>query len=113
MDDLIVMGFEISVSEWTIVSFSLGCIVLTQLANQFRLHKLNHVEKFVMSYGGLRGAVAFALVLLIDKNKVPHQPLFVTATISVVYFTVFFQVLFISFSAYSTLLIHSTGCILE
>ena len=45
-----------------------------------------------MSYGGLRGAVAFALVLLIDKNKVPHQPLFVTATISVVYFTVFFQV---------------------
>jgi len=70
---------------------AIGCIVLTQLANQFRLHKLNHVEKFVMSYGGLRGAVAFALVLLIDKNKVPHQPLFVTATISVVYFTVFFQ----------------------
>ena len=44
-----------------------------------------------MSYGGLRGAVAFALVLLIDPKKVKHQPLFVTATISVVYFTVFFQ----------------------
>jgi sodium/hydrogen exchanger-like protein 3 len=69
-----------------------GCIMLTELANRFRLHKLNHVEKFVMSYGGLRGAVAFALVLLVDKNKVKNQPLFVTATISVVYFTVFFQV---------------------
>lgn len=67
-------------------------IVLTELANRFRLHKLDHVEKFVMSYGGLRGAVAFALVLLIDPKKVHKQPLFVTATISVVYFTVFFQV---------------------
>lgn len=56
------------------------------------MHKLDRVEKFVMSYGGLRGAVAFALVLLVDKNKVKHQPLFVTATISVVFFTVFFQV---------------------
>ena len=44
-----------------------------------------------MSYGGLRGAVAFALVLLIDPNKVKKQPLFVTTTISVVFFTVFFQ----------------------
>lgn len=70
-----------------------GVIVLTELANRFRLHKLNHVEKFVMSYGGLRGAVAFALVLLVDPKKVKMQPLFVTATISVVYFTVFFQVL--------------------
>ena len=70
---------------------AIGVIVLTELANRFRLHKLDHVEKFVMSYGGLRGAVAFALVLLIDPKKVPRQPLFVTATISVVYFTVFFQ----------------------
>ena len=61
------------------------------MANRFRLNKLDNVEKFVMSYGGLRGAVAFALVLLVDPNKVAKQPLFVTATISVVYFTVFFQ----------------------
>ena len=67
---------------------------MTELANHFRLHKLNQVEKFVMSYGGLRGAVAFALVLLIKPSKVLHQPLFVTATISVVFFTVFFQVSF-------------------
>lgn len=69
-----------------------GVIVLTALANQFRLHKLDKVEKFVMSYGGLRGAVAFALVLLIDPKHVPLQPMFVTTTIAVIYFTVFIQV---------------------
>jgi NhaP-type Na+/H+ or K+/H+ antiporter len=45
-----------------------------------------------MSYGGLRGAVAFALVLLIDKDHVKLQPMFVSTTIAVIYFTVFFQV---------------------
>jgi NhaP-type Na+/H+ or K+/H+ antiporter len=45
-----------------------------------------------MSYGGLRGAVAFALVLLIDKDHIKLQPMFVTTTIAVIYFTVFFQV---------------------
>ncbi|XP_015587331.1 probable Na(+)/H(+) antiporter nhx-9 isoform X2 [Cephus cinctus] len=69
----------------------IGVIVLTALANQFRLHKLDKVEKFVMSYGGLRGAVAFALVLLIDPKHVPLQPMFVTTTIAVIYFTVFIQ----------------------
>jgi len=67
-------------------------MILASLANKFRLHQLNGVEKFVMSYGGLRGAVAFALVLLIDPKIVKLQPLFVTTTIAVIYFTVFFQV---------------------
>lgn len=44
-----------------------------------------------MSYGGLRGAVAFALVLLIDPKVVELQPMFMTTTIAVIYFTVFFQ----------------------
>ncbi|XP_029175074.1 probable Na(+)/H(+) antiporter nhx-9 isoform X3 [Nylanderia fulva] len=70
---------------------TVGVIVLTAVANQFRLHKLDKVEKFVMSYGGLRGAVAFALVLLIDPRHVPLQPMFVTTTIAVIYFTVFIQ----------------------
>ncbi|XP_022904070.1 sodium/hydrogen exchanger 3 isoform X3 [Onthophagus taurus] len=70
---------------------TLGVILLTALANRFRLHQLNKVEKFVMSYGGLRGAVAFALVLLIKPNIVKLQPMFMTTTIAVVYFTVFFQ----------------------
>lgn len=43
------------------------------------------------SITGLRGAVAFALVLLINKDHVPLQPMFVTTTIAVIYFTVFLQ----------------------
>lgn len=71
--------------------FLLGVIFFTAIANRFRLHQLTKVEKFVMSYGGLRGAVAFALVLLIDPKVVPLQPMFMTTTIAVVYFTVFIQ----------------------
>lgn len=44
-----------------------------------------------MSYGGLRGAVAFALVLLVSPDHIPLQPMFVTTTIAVIYFTVFLQ----------------------
>jgi len=69
----------------------IGVIILTAIANQYRLHKLSKVDQFVMMYGGLRGAVAFALVLLIDGKKVPHADMFVTTTIAVVYWTVFVQ----------------------
>ena len=72
--------------------FVSGVVILLEIANYFRLQKLNFVEKLVMSYSGLRGAIAFALVLLIDPARIPRQPLFVTATITVVFFTVFFQV---------------------
>jgi len=69
----------------------IGVVLLTEVANRFRLHKLDWVEKFIMSYGGLRGAIAFALVLSIDPKTISFQPLFITTTLSVVYFTVFFQ----------------------
>uniref|UniRef100_A0A7G3B1K8 Sodium/hydrogen exchanger n=1 Tax=Lutzomyia longipalpis TaxID=7200 RepID=A0A7G3B1K8_LUTLO len=68
----------------------LGVILLVAIANQFRLHKLSKVDQFVMSYGGLRGAVAFALVLLINE-RVEYHRMFVTTTIAVIYFTVFVQ----------------------
>ncbi|XP_033149552.1 sodium/hydrogen exchanger 3 isoform X6 [Drosophila busckii] len=69
----------------------IGVILLSAIANRFRLHKLSRVDQFVMSYGGLRGAVAFALVLLVDENVVKHKNMFVTTTIAVIYFTVFLQ----------------------
>ena len=46
----------------------IGVLILTALANNYRLHKLAMIDQFVMMYGGLRGAVAFALVLLIDDQ---------------------------------------------
>lgn len=69
----------------------LGVIVLVAFANRYRLQKLGAVDQFVMMYGGLRGAVAFALVLLIDPHVVPHAHMFVTTTIAMVYWTVFVQ----------------------
>ncbi|XP_044766576.1 sodium/hydrogen exchanger 3 isoform X4 [Coccinella septempunctata] len=69
----------------------IGVIIFTAIANRFRLHQLDMVEKFVLSYGGLRGAVAFALALLIKEEAVPHKSMYITTTIAVVYFTVFFQ----------------------
>ena len=67
--------------------------MLCKIANNYRLQKLGAVDQFVMMYGGLRGAVAFALVLLVDHEVVPHAHMFVTTTIAVVYWTVFVQVL--------------------
>ena len=49
-------------------TFLAGVILLSAIANNYRLHKLKVVDQFVMMYGGLRGAVAFALVLLIDPK---------------------------------------------
>jgi len=69
----------------------IGVVILVGIANRYRLHKLGAVDQFVMMYGGLRGAVAFALVLLIDAHVVPHAHMFVTTTIAVVYWTVFVQ----------------------
>ena len=54
---------------------SSGVLLQSALANRYRLHKLKPVDQFVLSYGGIRGAIAFALALLIDK-KVGHQSSF-------------------------------------
>lgn len=68
-----------------------GVIVITAVLNRFRLHRMNKVEQFIMSYGGLRGAVAFALVLVINEEVIPTRKMMVTTIIAVVYFTVFLQ----------------------
>lgn len=75
---------------------------MSALANKFRLHKLGRVDQFVISYGGLRGAVAFALVLLIEEDAVNCddrlRKMFITTTITVIYFTVFVQVCRVTFT---------------
>ncbi len=47
---------------------TLGVILLSAMANHYRLHKLKFVDQFIMTYGGLRGGVAFALVQVIDPK---------------------------------------------
>lgn len=64
----------------------------TWVLNRFRLIPLDKIDQVVMSYGGLRGAVAFALVVLLDGAQVKAKDYFVATTIVVVFFTVMFQV---------------------
>ncbi|XP_047383786.1 sodium/hydrogen exchanger 5 isoform X1 [Sciurus carolinensis] len=70
---------------------ALGVVLQTWMLNQFRLVPLDKIDQVVMSYGGLRGAVAFALVILLDRTKVPAKDYFVATTIVVVFFTVIVQ----------------------
>ncbi|XP_068584847.1 sodium/hydrogen exchanger 5 isoform X1 [Cebidichthys violaceus] len=68
-----------------------GVIGQTWVLNRFRLVPLDKIDQVVMSYGGLRGAVAFALVVLLDGDHVKAKDYFVATTIVVVFFTVMFQ----------------------
>jgi len=73
-------------------SFVLGVAIFANIANCWRLIELTRIDMLIMSYGGLRGAIAFALALILDENKIERKKEFVTATIAVVFFTVFLQV---------------------
>ena len=62
----------------------IGVLILAFLANQFRIKKLSWTEQLIMMYGGLRGGVAFALVLLLEQEFAPHAKMFVTTTLAMV-----------------------------
>ena len=67
-------------------------VFLTAFANQYRLHKLKSTDQFVMAYGGLRGAIAFALVSQISEEEMGQKKnMLVATTIAVVFWTCFVQ----------------------
>ncbi|KAM9385665.1 sodium/hydrogen exchanger 1b [Pholidichthys leucotaenia] len=72
-----------------LVSRVLGVIGLTFFINKFRIVKLTKKDQFIVAYGGLRGAIAFSLGFLLTSNDMKH--LFLTAIITVIFFTVFVQ----------------------
>lgn len=86
--------------NWAFVSFTLlfcliwralGVFVLTQIINMFRTIPLTFKDQFIIAYGGLRGAICFSLVFLLPVAVIPRKKLFITATIVVIFFTVFIQ----------------------
>uniref|UniRef100_A0A8C9DGC4 Sodium/hydrogen exchanger n=1 Tax=Prolemur simus TaxID=1328070 RepID=A0A8C9DGC4_PROSS len=70
---------------------AIGVVLQTWVLNRYRMVQLELIDQVVLSYGGLRGAVAYALVVLLDKNQVKEKNLFVSTTIIVVFFTVILQ----------------------
>ncbi|XP_040912737.1 sodium/hydrogen exchanger 2 isoform X2 [Toxotes jaculatrix] len=68
----------------------LGVLVLTQIINPFRTIPFNLKDQFGLAYGGLRGAISFALAFTLP-DTIGRKQLFVTATIAIILFTVFLQ----------------------
>ncbi len=69
-----------------------GVIGLTFVINKFRIVKLTSKDQFIIAYGGLRGAIAFSLIYLLEYEHFPMRNMFLTAIITVIFFTVFVQV---------------------
>nr|XP_015213095.1 PREDICTED: sodium/hydrogen exchanger 3 [Lepisosteus oculatus] len=69
----------------------IGVFVLTWILNRHRLVPLEFIDQVVMSYGGLRGGVTYALAVMLDAEKIRAKNLFVSTALIVVYFTVILQ----------------------
>ncbi|XP_076004559.1 sodium/hydrogen exchanger 1 [Genypterus blacodes] len=86
--------------NWTFVTVTvllclvarvIGVVGLTFMINKFRIVKLTTKDQFIVAYGGLRGAIAFSLGFLLEEELFPKRDLFLTAIITVIFFTVFVQ----------------------
>ncbi|XP_017279280.1 sodium/hydrogen exchanger 1 isoform X2 [Kryptolebias marmoratus] len=73
-----------------LVARVIGVVSLTFVINKFRIVKLTTKDQFIIAYGGLRGAIAFSLGYLLDCRHFPRD-MFLTAIITVIFFTVFVQ----------------------
>ena len=83
--------FSCIFGDYYLYSSLAGVLVMTQIINPFRTIPFNLKDQFGLGYGGLRGAISFALVFTLPDN-IERKQLFVTATIVIIIFTVFIQV---------------------
>ncbi|KFV75148.1 Sodium/hydrogen exchanger 1, partial [Dryobates pubescens] len=81
--------FVISTLLFCLIARVLGVLVLTWFINKFRIVKLTPKDQFIIAYGGLRGAIAFSLGYLLDYKHFGMRDMFLTAIITVIFFTVF------------------------
>lgn len=83
---------------------------LTYCANRYskRVRMVNLEEQLLMAYGGLRGAIAFSLSIMLNPMHVKQANLFTTATLFVILFSVFVLVSFALHSKYTKIKTNQT-----
>ncbi|KAM9434549.1 sodium/hydrogen exchanger 3-like isoform 2-T2 [Clarias gariepinus] len=84
-------GFILLTLLFAIVYRFIGVFSLTWMLNRFRLVPMEIIDQIVMSYGGLRGAVAYGLAASLDETRIKEKNLILSTTLIVVYFTVILQ----------------------
>jgi len=82
--------FIISVIIFCTLYRFIGTYVQCLVLNRLRSSKISMKDQFIMSYGGLRGAVGFSLAIVLEDG-VWYKDLFVTAALAMVFFTCFVQ----------------------
>eukprot|EP01104_Vermistella_antarctica_P002539 TRINITY_DN1277_c0_g1_i1.p1 TRINITY_DN1277_c0_g1~~TRINITY_DN1277_c0_g1_i1.p1 ORF type:complete len:690 (+),score=160.85 TRINITY_DN1277_c0_g1_i1:285-2354(+) len=64
------------------------------IANRRQIAPIRHEDQFVIAYGGLRGAIAFALAFIMEEETgsvVPAHDTILTTTLFIIWFSVFVQ----------------------
>ncbi|KAK6110101.1 sodium/hydrogen exchanger 3 [Brugia pahangi] len=83
--------FIVSTLISCLVQRFIGVFFLTYLLNIHRVQAIDLVDQFIMSYGGIRGAVCYGLVMSLDPLSMKAKNMFASCTIVVILFTVFAQ----------------------
>ncbi|KAF4080423.1 hypothetical protein AMELA_G00171170 [Ameiurus melas] len=84
-------GFIFLTLLFAIIYRFIGVFSLTWCLNRTRLVPMEIIDQVVMSYGGLRGAVAYGLAASLDETRIKEKNLMISTTLIVVYFTVILQ----------------------
>ncbi|KAL0238208.1 hypothetical protein GEMRC1_012681 [Eukaryota sp. GEM-RC1] len=91
MPDLV---FDFALIGWTLLLIQIArtFTVLTTraLVNHTRIHQISPRDAFILIYGGLRGAVSFALVFSMPLDE-PARPALLATALTIILFTVFVQ----------------------
>ncbi|KAM5317474.1 sodium/hydrogen exchanger 4 isoform 2-T2 [Glossophaga mutica] len=86
--------------NWAFVCFTLAfcqiwraisVFTLFYVSNQFRTFPFSIKDQCIVFYSGVRGAGSFSLAFLLPLSLFPRKKMFITATLVVIYFTVFIQ----------------------